>query len=179
MRRTIKPTRRVARAVLLVGEGDSEVRFLQHLKGLYVARGSGVAVTIKNARGKGAAHVVDFARRQSINAAYDLVAAMLDTDTDWNDKTRVSARRSSVQVLACEPCLEAVLLAAHGTVFRDQGTSQYKQEFARRFGGSASDATVYARHFDRTLVDEACARVQVLAGVLRLLQTGETAGRGK
>lgn len=42
------PRRKVARTVLLVGEGDSEVAWLQHLKSLYVARGSGVAVTIKN-----------------------------------------------------------------------------------------------------------------------------------
>ena len=173
------PARRVARTVLLVGEGDSEVRFLQHLKGLYVARGSGVAVTIKNARGKGAAHVVDFARRQSINAAYDLVAAMLDTDTDWNDQTRVSARRSKVQVLACEPCLEAVLLTAHGAVVSGHNTSQCKQEFARRFAGPASDATVYVRHFDEGQMDGACARVQMLAELRRLLQTGGTAVQGK
>ncbi|MEI2642189.1 MAG: hypothetical protein V9G10_07610 [Candidatus Nanopelagicales bacterium] len=43
----------------VVGEGDAEVLFMQHLKSLYVQRGSGVVVTIKNARGKGAAHVVD------------------------------------------------------------------------------------------------------------------------
>jgi len=53
--------RRVARTVLVVGEGDAEVMFLQQLMSLFVVRGSGVVVTIKNARGKGAAHVVDFA----------------------------------------------------------------------------------------------------------------------
>lgn len=74
--------RQVARTVLVVGEGDAEVLFLQHLKALYVQRGSGVVVTIKNARGKGAANVVDFAARQSRNAAYDLVVALLDTDSD-------------------------------------------------------------------------------------------------
>lgn len=47
-------SRQVARTVLLVGEGDAEVQFMQHLKGMYVQRGSGVVVTIKNARGKGA-----------------------------------------------------------------------------------------------------------------------------
>ena len=88
--------RRAARTVLLVGEGDAEVLFLQHLKSLYVQRGSGVAVTIKNARGKGAAHVVDFARRQSSNAAFDAVAALLDTDTDWSDKTQAAARKARV-----------------------------------------------------------------------------------
>ena len=35
MTRKPKP-RQVARTVLLVGEGDAEVQFMQHLKGLYV-----------------------------------------------------------------------------------------------------------------------------------------------
>lgn len=101
--------RRAARTVLLVGEGDTEVLFLQHLKSLYVQRGSGVAVTIKNARGKGAAHVVDFARRQSSNAAFDAVAASRHRHS-WSDKTQAAARGARVQVITCEPCLEAVLL---------------------------------------------------------------------
>ena len=79
-------TERMLHYLLLVGEGDAEVQLIQHLKRLYVERGSGIVVTIKNARGKGAGHVVDFAYRQSRNAAYDAKAALLDTDTDWNDK---------------------------------------------------------------------------------------------
>ncbi|MBI5907309.1 MAG: hypothetical protein HY853_01795 [Burkholderiales bacterium] len=42
--------RQVARTVLLVGEGDAEVQFMQHLKGMYVQRGSGVVVTIKETK---------------------------------------------------------------------------------------------------------------------------------
>ena len=33
------PKRQVARTVLLVGEGDAEVLFMQHFKSLYVQRG--------------------------------------------------------------------------------------------------------------------------------------------
>ena len=84
--------------MLFVGEGDSEEYFLRHLKALHVRRGSGVMVTIKNARGKGAAHVVDVAMRLSRNADYDVRAVLLDTDTDWNDKTRSKARKGRVQV---------------------------------------------------------------------------------
>lgn len=69
--RGARQVRQAARTVLLVGEGDAEVLFMRHFKSLYVHRYSGVAVTIKNARGMGAAHVVDFAYRQSRNADYD------------------------------------------------------------------------------------------------------------
>lgn len=160
--------RQAARTVLLVGEGDAEVVFLQHLKALYVQRGSGVAVTIKNARGKGAAHVVDFARRQSINAAYDVVAALLDTDTDWNDKTRAAARKARVFPVLSEPCLEAVLLRMHRVPVEGRTAGQLKHDFATRFGLAASEAEV-TRHFSRETVEAATGRVDVLQVLVHLL----------
>ncbi len=170
-----QPVRRqAARTVLLVGEGDAEVLFLQHLKGLYVQRGSGVAVTIKNARGKGAAHVVDFARRQSINAAYDAVAALLDADTDWNDKTRAAAKRARVQVVLCEPCLESLLLQLHQHPVEGRSTLQLKQDFAARYGGPAHDEKVL-RHFDGETLTTARARLVVLGTLLALMAAHPTA----
>lgn len=164
--------RQVARTVLVVGEGDAEVLFLQHLKALYVQRGSGVVVTIKNARGKGAAHVVDFASRQSRNAAYDLVVALLDTDADWNDKTRTAARKSRVHVAPCEPCLEALLLSIHHGAVQGRNSAQLKQDFVARFGGAAHDPAVL-RHFNRLALDAALQRVAVLASLLRALTFAE------
>ena len=153
--------RRAARTVLLVGEGDAEVLFLQYLKSLYVQRGSGVVVTIKNARGKGAAHVVDFARRQSSNAAFDAVAALLDTDTDWNDKVRTAARKARVQVITCEPCLEAVLLDICHLPVHGLSSTQLKRDFAERFDRPAHQVA-YATHFEATVMKHAQVRVQVV-----------------
>lgn len=164
--------RQAARTVLLVGEGDAQVVFLQHLKGLCVQRGSGVAVTIKNARGKGAAHVVDFARRQSITAAYDVVAALLDTDTDWNDKTRAVARKARVHTMLCEPCLEAVLLSIHLAPVEGRMTAQLKHDFATRFGAPASGGIVL-RHFPRDVIEGARARVEVRQYLVHLLTRAE------
>ena len=169
-----KPRQRhVARTVLLVGEGDAELSFMQHLKRIYVQRGSGVAVTLKNARGKGAAHVVDFAIRQSRNAAYDVKAVLLDTDTDWNDKTRVNARNARVQVMACEPCLEAVLLNIHKAPIEGRSTAQLKQDFAARFGAAASDATVYPKYFGEALINETKIRSVVVGELLRFMTQTE------
>ncbi len=164
-------TRQVARTVLLVGEGDAEVQFMLHLKGLYVQRGSGVVVTIKNARGKGAAHVVDFAFRQSRNAAYDMKATLLDTDADWNDKTRAAARKAKIHVMPCHPCLEAVLLAVHHAPVEGRTTAQLKQVFLARFGSAASDTSIL-RHFSREVMDEARSRIAVLSELFNLLTKG-------
>ena len=145
----------VLRTVLLVGKGDAEVAFIAHLKALYITRGCGLAVTVKNARGKGALHVVDVAVRQSRNAAFDVRAVLLDTDTDWNEKTQAMARKAKVQVVPCRPCLEAMLLALHGETAQSKSSAQHKQAFATRFGAQAHDASVYAKHFSFELLEKA------------------------
>lgn len=155
--------------MLLVGEGDSEVQWLQHVKSLYVVRGCGLAVTIKNARGKGAAHVVDVAIRQSLNAAFDAKAALLDTDTDWNERTEATARKNKVQVIAAEPCLEGFLLMLHGGPVHGRSSAQLKRDFLERFGANATQVDVYAKHFGKNFLDAGRVRIPQLEQLLGLL----------
>lgn len=168
-----KTRRYVRRTVLIVGEGNAEVAFIHHLKSLYIARGSGMALTIKNARGKGALHVVDVAIRQSRNAAFDVKAALLDTDTDWNDKARAAARKAKVQVLPCNPCIEAMLLSLHGDTAQGRSTAQYKQAFAAKFDAPAHEASVYAKHFTVEVLEQARLTSPVLEELLALLKPVE------
>ena len=44
---TRHPNRPPYRTLLLVGEGETEQAFLQHVKALYVQRGSGLRVTVR------------------------------------------------------------------------------------------------------------------------------------
>lgn len=67
------------RTLLIVGEGAVEEAFLTYAKSLYVPRGCGLSVKIKNAGGKGAGQVVDWTVRQMANTQYDSVAVLLDT----------------------------------------------------------------------------------------------------
>lgn len=83
------PRRQVRQTALLVGEGLAEETFLRHLKSLYLARGDGRSVAIKNAKGKGGKHVLDYTIGQRKTADYDELAALLDTDTDWGDAQKV------------------------------------------------------------------------------------------
>lgn len=159
----------VLRTVLLVGEGDAEVAFIEHLKALYITRGCGLALTVKNARGKGALHVVDVAVSQSRNAAFDVRAVLLDTDTDWNDKTQAIARKAKVQVVPCRPCLEAMLLALHGETAQGKSSAHHKQTFAVRFGAQAHDVSVYGKHFSFELLEKARSRSPELEQLLAFL----------
>ena len=102
------------KTLLIVGEGYDEVAFLNHLKQFPGVCGRGVEITIRNARGKGAAGVIDCAIKLSANADYDHVAALLDTDTDWTSAVAKLAKRKLIQVLTSDPCLEALLLSVIG-----------------------------------------------------------------
>jgi hypothetical protein len=164
--------RHTTRTVLLIGEGDAEVLFIRHFKSLYVHRYAGVSVTIKNARGMGAAHVVDFAYRQSRNTAYDEKAALLDTDAGWNDKTRAAAKQAKVQILASTPCFEALLLEIHRIPVQGRTSSQLKHDFLNRFREQACSSSVL-KHFDQLLLNEARTRLPVLDHLLHLLSSGK------
>ena len=166
-----KHSRAVARTVLIVGEGDAEVVFLRYLKELYVARGSGVAVTIKNAHGKGALNVVDCAVRQSMSVEYDQVAALLDTDTGWTDAARKKAKQGKVHVLPCNPCLEALLLSLKDEFTEGRTTSQLKSLFERRFGESASDVD-WHRHLSLDAVEAKRAKHALIDQMVCLFAHG-------
>lgn len=163
--------RQVTKTLLLVGEGDAELVWLGHLKRLYVERGAGLVVTLKNAHGKGAAHVVDVAIRQSRNAAFDVMAVLLDTDTDWTEQVRVRAKKEGVEIVAATPCLEGMLLSAHGHPVEGRTSAKLKSDFAVNFGMNALDARTYEQHFSRTFLESIRTERAEIDQLLNLLTT--------
>lgn len=165
--RRVHPARQVRRTALLVGEGLAEEVFLKHLKAIYVERGV-KTVTVKNAKGKGGKQVLDYTVAQRKIADYDQEAALLDTDTDWDDAQRAHARRNRVAIFEADPCLEALLLRVAG--HQPPGiTAECKQAFAQRFGAAAHDERVYKQHFSRQVLEAARANVSVLDQLLHYL----------
>jgi len=157
---------KASRTLLIVGEGRHEEAFLNHLKRLYVPRGCGLSVTIKNARGKGAKHVVEWTIRQIANAAYDHVAVLLDTDKDWSPLIAKRAKLKKIVVFASEPCFEAVLLRALGK--HPAGDAKaLKRTLAPYVKHDATIRENYQVHFGDTQLQEARLRVPVLNKLLK------------
>ena len=159
--------RRVRRTLLLVGEGLAEEVFLRHLKALYVERGH-KTVTIKNAKGKGGGHVLAYTGRQCKAAEYDQVAALLDTDADWNDQRRAQASRQRILVFEASPCLEALLLAIAGQRV-PPNTQACKRAFRQHFGHEAHAEALYPVHLTRGMLDAAASRIDLLHRLIQLL----------
>jgi hypothetical protein len=158
--------RRSSRTLLIVGEGYCEVALLKHIRQFPGVRGLGVQITIRNAHGKGAAHVVDTAARLMANAEYDQVAVLLDTDTDWNEAVAASARHKGIQVLASDPCLEAVLLRGLGQKLKAK--KYLKRQFQEHVGSEGTNPGDYHSHFNQEQLDQARHREAVINSLLKL-----------
>lgn len=158
------------RTLLIVGEGADEVAFLNHVKQLYVPRGCGLSVKIKNAQGKGAKHVVEWTARQMAIADYDKVAALLDTDVDWSSAVEKLAKRKKIQVLTSEPCFEALMLR----VLEENpngNASAMKKQFAPFVNNDATQSQNYANHFSPERLQAGRSHELTIDALLNLIKT--------
>ncbi len=157
------------KTLLIVGEGLHDEAFLQHVKRGLVERGCGLEVAIKNARGKGAKNVVEYTIRHSKNAQYDNKAAMVDSDTDFDEKIVALAKRNKITLIVAEPCFEALLLRAIGE--RPGEPKQLKKQFAPFVNNDPTNSKNYERHFGvRSLLkvqEEALVRLLELFPALK------------
>lgn len=155
------------RTLLIVGEGYHEEAFLNHAKRLYAPRGCGLAVTIKNARGKGAMHVIDWTIRQIANADFGTVAAMLDTDQDWSQSVDRKARRNKIHVLAADPCFDAVMLRLQGRNAQGEA-KKLKSMLAPYLGNDPTQRENYERHFGKDCLEAGRAKEPTIDALLKL-----------
>jgi len=160
--------RKAVKTLLIVGEGQDEVAFLNHVKQFPGVRGNGWQITIRNAKGKGAAHVIDVARRHSQIADYDGVAAWFDTDTDWNVQAERVASKHRIQVVKSEPCLEALLLRVLG---KQPGPDhQLKDQLAPFVDHRPAQSTSYKANFAQAALNAARASEITLDEILQLFR---------
>ena len=96
--------------VLLVGEGQTELAFLKHLKSLYISRGCGVAVKIISTNGKGPEFIVNYTIRRSHRIASDRILTLLDGDIPITPRIRKKARQHHIELVESSPCFEGLLI---------------------------------------------------------------------
>lgn len=166
-RHQVRPT------LLAVGEGDSELAFLRHLRSMYCAGGAGVAVsvTVRNAHGLGPEHVIDFAAAQAKAYSYDKVVALLDTDIPWTDKLLKTARKARIEMVGSTPCLEGLLLS----ILRKRPPGQSdacKRAIQQELGVDLTEVQSYAAHFPKAVLDEARVRLSELNRLIQCFEGG-------
>lgn len=137
------------KTVLIVGEGADEKAFLDYLKGELIVRGTGLSISTKNAKGKGAKGVIEWTIRQSSHAQYDTVAALFDTDKDWSVAIETKARRNKIILLKSEPCFEVMMLRLLGVTphYNPDNSKPLKTQFSSYVEGDATLKKNYSHHF--------------------------------
>ena len=129
------PPWKARKTLRIVVEGDDEEAFVNHVRKLFVHRGSGLSVSVKNAHGKGARNVIKAAIRERRQGGYDRVAALFDTDTNWGQTEKIMAKRGKVDTLPSAPCLEASLLLMLGDDPSGETAAILKNRLESRLGG--------------------------------------------
>lgn len=134
-RRPEKRQREKRFTVLAVGEGDTEVVLLDHLKRIYLERGRR-SVQIVNAHGGSPEHVLDKTDRLTANstAAYNRVMILLDGDRVEDDK-QLKKRAGKNHVLVVVPCIEALLLSVFDSTrdWSQQRSTDLKSTLHKRY----------------------------------------------
>ncbi|MES2770537.1 MAG: RloB domain-containing protein [Pseudomonadota bacterium] len=162
----------VRKTLLVVGEGDSECAFIKHLRALYCSGGAGVAVTVRNAHGKGPEHVVDYAAGQARIYSYDARVALLDTDIPWTDKLKKEARKAKVVMVGSSPCLEGLLLAILGKR-RSAQSADCKKTVQQLLSLDLTDWHGYAEYFSKALLESARTTIAELNQLLVFFEGSE------
>jgi len=156
------------RTLLLVGEGYHEKAFLSHVKQLYVPRRCGLSVSVKSAGGKSAKHIIEWTIRQIANAAYDHVAVMLDTDTDWSPALAKRAKAKRIQILTSEPCFDALMLRLLGK-HPVGDPAALKKVLAPYLNNDPTEQQNYAQHFGKACLEAGRQSEPSIDALLKLL----------
>lgn len=159
----------VRKTLLIVGEGDSEEAFLKHLRDLYCSGGAGVAVTVRNAHGKGPENVIDHAARQAKIYSYNARAALLDTDIPWTDKLKKAARKAKIDMIGSIPCFEGLLLSILGKRPADQCVD-CKKAIQQLINVDLTERQAYAKHFPKPVLNAARLKVVELDLLLKVFE---------
>ena len=159
----------VRKTLLIVGEGDSEEAFLKHLRDLYCSGGAGVAVTVRNAHGKGPENVIDHAARQAKIYSYNARAALLDTDIPWTDKLKKAARKAKIDMIGSIPCFEGLLLSILGKRPHDQCVD-CKKAIQQLINVDLTERQAYAKHFPKPVLNAARFKVVELDLLLKVFE---------
>lgn len=167
-RRYPQAHREAKTTVLIVGEGDTEKAFLDHIRTHYVTRGCGVSVTTRNAHGKGPENVVDVAIRHARGADYSIVAVLMDTDLPWAPALRKLARAKKICLIGASPCCDGLLLRILGESVPEESV-HCKAKLVERLGRKPVVPDAYRNDFTKARLDGRRDAVEPLGKLLALI----------
>lgn len=165
-----RTVRKTNKTILFAAEGDTELAFLNHLRGCYVGRDCNVSIKVKNAHGAGPLGIVDALCTGSRGKSYDFFAALFDSDIPLCDKSSKYFRTNNVRLFQSCPCIESTLLSlGNHRVRENTPTADCKRMLSNIYQGDSVELKFYERHFTKACLDESRNRVQLLDQLIRYM----------
>lgn len=155
------------KTLLIVGEGDTEVAFLNYLKRLYCQGDNTVKVTVKNAYGKGPEHVLEHAQRCQRSVAYDKVAVFLDTDIPWTNELLRQAKKHEIMLIGNTPCIEGLFLRLLNKLVPDR-SEDCKTRIKKILNKNLLLADAYENWCLKDLLEKEKTNIQELENLINL-----------
>ena len=160
--------RHTRHTTLIVVEGDTELAFVDYLKGL-CGRNCGTRVTSENAHGGSG----DVALKLTIKLCkpYDACACLYDTDRAPRLKKSIrKAKQLGIIEIQSTPCIEALLLEILGERI-PATTDECKRTMQRILGNdSLTEVSTFEKHFPQDLIERQRTSVSQLDSLLNLIK---------
>jgi len=130
------PERRERYTVLVVGEGDTEVAFLEYVKSLRDIRGKR-SITIESGRGGNPAYAIERARRLAEAREFKQIVVWVDGDQIRSEEHLMELQASArkMELLVSQPCVEGFFLALlePGKDWSQRSTTEVKNRFHKEY----------------------------------------------
>ncbi len=169
MARYAKPHIAQRKTLLAVGEGKSDAAFLKYLRAQFCAGGGGVAVTVRQANGKGPSNVITTAIGALRISSYDKKLCLMDTDIVWTSQNKIEAKRKKIELIGATPCLEGLLLQVLGRQFPPV-SDDCKRQLKAIKGKEMFEVEDYAIHFTYFHLQAVRANIAELDKLLRMYE---------
>lgn len=168
--RSRKP-KKITPTILMVVEGYADEAFIKYLKGHYHQRKSDFRLEIKNARGKGALNVVQYASRLNKQFSYSPIYVLFDTDKDWSVEAKRIVKDNNFIPLTCEPCLEAELLRILDEKVAES-TDNIKKQFSEKIGCDAHKIESFEKVFPIKTIELSASKNNWIKNIVNVLSSG-------
>lgn len=165
MVRRVRPI--VRQTLLIVGEGHSEKAFLNHIKSLYCIKS--ISVDVKNARGKGPEHIINYALSCQEYSSRDIVGVLLDTDLAWPGELVKRTEKRGFQLMGTIPCIDGFILDLLN-VKKPITSQKCKDKLSTILPGSSTEKETYATILSKDVLDQARAKNETLDDIINLIQ---------
>lgn len=166
-------SRHTRRTILIMGEGECDKAFLQHLNGVYGRDNCNLRVTPASAHGKGPPNVINKAVNARHGIGYNCRAALIDHDLAHKMTPALEelVRTSGLIIIWSYPCLEGLLLEILEECV-PTSSNDCKRAMNSICPSKGTERAYYAKPFPREVLEHRRNDVSTLDELINLITRG-------